>query len=44
MLTTHAIYSLLRPKEHSDQQGFSNKLVEHEHVRTLKEDIVPNDG
>ncbi len=39
------IYSLLRSDGHTpDQQEILKQLLEHEHVRTLKEDIVTNDG
>jgi hypothetical protein len=39
------IYSLLRSDGHTpDQQEIFKQLLEHEHVRILKEDIVSNDG
>jgi|ERR1051326_96201 hypothetical protein len=39
------IYSLLRSDGHTpDQHEILKQLLEHEHVRTLKEDIVTNDG
>jgi len=39
------IYSLIRTDDHTpDQDEIYKQLLEHEHVRVLKEDIVINDG
>lgn len=39
------IYSLIRTDAHTpDQEEIYKQLLEHEHVRVLKEDIVINDG
>jgi ParB-like nuclease domain len=39
------IYSLVRPNGHApDQEEILRELLNHEHVKILKEDIIQNDG